>query len=209
MTAARLSFALLGLACAGTLTLQFWLNIERRGGVEPALTTMLLFFSFWSHILMAAVGLWLAARLDKGWSAVKVSLAGAVCYYLVFIGLAYEVLLSANHNPRGIFSLTNLMFHYIVPAGALLVWLSFVPKGRLSLRSVLPWLGFPLVYFVYVLVRGAFFDRYPYFFLNVDRYGYEKVLMNAAAFTAVFLALGVVFVTLDRLMAPRRQVETP
>ena len=208
MPGPRLPFALLGLASGATLALQFWLNIERRGGVEPALTTMLLFFSFWSHILMAVVGLWLAGRLDKGWSAAKVSLAGAVCYYLVFIGLAYEVLLSADHNPRGIFSLTNLMFHYIVPAGALLVWLNFVPKGRLRLRSVLPWLAFPLIYFVYVLVRGAVFDRYPYFFLNVDRYGYEKVLMNAAAFTLAFLALGLGFIALDRLLGRRRQVET-
>ncbi len=204
----RLPFALLGLSAAATVAVQFWLNIERRGGVEPALVSMLGFFSIWTHLLIAGGCLWLAVRLDSGWSAARISLASAAAYFMVFVALAYETLLSADHNPRGIFFYTNLLLHYIVPAAALLVWLLCVPKGRLRMRSVLPWLGFPLSYFAYVLIRGALLGHYPYFFFNVTRYGYEKVLFNAAAFTAVFLALGAVFVGTDRLLGRRRPVES-
>ena len=142
----RLPFALIGLLSAGTVAFQFWLNIDRRGGAGPALIIMLGFFSIWSHLIVSGVCLRLATRGGKGWSDSQISLATAATYFIVFVGLAYEVLLSAEHNPRGIFFYTNLLLHYIVPLGMLGVWLTFVPKGRLRLVSVLFWLGFPLVH---------------------------------------------------------------
>lgn len=208
MPGQRLPFALLALLSAGTVALQFWLNIERRGGAGPALISMLGFFSIWTHLIVAGVCLRLAGRVGKGWSDGQISLATAATYFIVFVGLAYEVLLSADHNPRGIFFYTNLLLHYVVPFGMLALWLTFVPKGRLRLASVLPWLGFPLVYFGYVLIRGELTGRYPYYFLNVARYGYGEVLMTAGGFTLAFLALGLGFVALDRLLGRRRQVET-
>lgn len=210
MPGSRLSFALLGLLSAVTLSLQFWLNIDRRGGVGPALASMLGFFSIWTHLVLSAVCLHLAVRADKAWSDARISLVTAATYLIVFVGLAYEILLSADHNPRGIFFFTNLLLHYVVPLGMLALWLTIVPKGRLRFASVLPWLVMPLVYFGYVLLRGALTGRYPYFFLNVDRYGYGQVLQTAAWFTLAFLALGTGFVILDRLLGRRRrQMEAP
>ena len=206
MPVSRLPFALLGLLSAATLLVQFWLNIDRRGGAGPALISMLGFFSIWTHLLLAAVCLRLAGRTDGGWSPGRISRATAVTYFMVFVTLAYELLLSADHNPRGIFFVTNLLLHYVVPLGMLAIWLTLVPKGRLRLGSAVPWLAFPLVYFAYVLIRGELIGRYPYYFLNVGRYGYGEVLLTAAGFTLAFLALAAVFLALDRLLG-RRQME--
>lgn len=52
----------------------------------------------------------------------------------------------------------------------------------------------------YSLIHGAVTGYYPYPFLDVTQLGYQRVLLNMAALTAVFALLGLVLVGIDRML---------
>ncbi|QHQ37053.1 Pr6Pr family membrane protein [Algicella marina] len=195
----RIAFAVVGLAAAVTVLVQYDINVERRGGYWPAAVSFFGYFTIWTNILVACVCLWLARM--GAWRDVHVSLASATTMFILFVGGVYHALLAADHNPRGLAAVTNLFLHYLIPAGMLTLWLVFVPKGRLGWGAALAWIVFPAVYLCFALVRGEVIGRYPYFFINVADYGYRQVLINAAGFTALLLVLGLGFVVVDRLLA--------
>ena len=49
------------------------------------------------------------------------------------------------------------------------------PVRRIGFRTALPWLGVPLVYVAYSLLRGPLVDWYPYPFLDPADGGYGRV----------------------------------
>ena len=206
MPRSRLLFTLLGLTAVVTLAIRVTLDVHSQGGVGGALVSMLRFFTIWTNILLAATCLWLARGLHDGWNGRRISLATAATLFIVFVGVVYHALLSATHEPQGVQIFTNVMFHYLIPASMLAMWLTLVPKGQLLFRSAVIWLSFPLAYLVYALIRGEFLGDYPYFFIDVATYGYPQVLLNAAGFTLLLLVLGTGLVGLDRTLGRLRRV---
>ena len=206
MVRSRLILTFLGVTALVTLIIRIGLEAEFRGGVGEALISVLRFFTIWTNILLASVCLWLARGIAGDWSARQISLATAATLFIVFVGVVYHLLLSATHEPEGVQIYTNLMFHYLIPAGMLAAWLTLVPKGRLLFRSAVVWLSFPLAYLIYALVRGEVLGDYPYFFIDVATYGYQQVLLNAAGFTMVLLVLGTGLIGVDRLLARLQRV---
>ena len=201
MVRSRLILTFLGVTAMVTLVIRVMLEAEFQGGFGDALISVLRFFTIWTNILLACVCLWLARGIAGDWTARQISLATAATLFIVFVGVVYHLLLSATHEPQGVQIYTNLMFHYLIPAGMLAAWLTLVPKGRLLFRSAIVWLSFPLAYLIYALVRGEVLGDYPYFFIDVATYGYQQVLLNAAGFTMVLLVLGTGLIGIDRLLA--------
>jgi len=72
----------------------------------------------------------------------------------------------------------------------LIDWLLFVPKGAVRWKSAFVWLGYPLVY-------AGF---YPYPFINVGEFGYDKILLNMGALVLVFIGLSLALIGIDRRM---------
>lgn len=200
MPRSQLLFATLGLTVVVTLLVRIALDVDSQGGVAGAVVSMLRFFTIWTNILLAGTCFWLAMGIAEGWSARRISLASAATLFIVFVGVVYHMLLSATHEPTGVQIYTNILFHYVLPAAMLAMWLSLVPKGRLLFRSAVVWLAFPLAYLVFALIRGAVIGDYPYFFIDVGTYGYPQVLLNAAGFTLLLLVLGTGLVALDRAL---------
>ena len=79
-------------------------------------------------------------------------------------------------------------------------WFVFVPKGRVSARSIPWWLLYPVGYAAFSLLHGAVTGFYPYPFLEVRQLGYERVLLNMGLLTAAFAVLGLILVGIDRLL---------
>ncbi|BBH32562.1 MULTISPECIES: Pr6Pr family membrane protein [Pseudomonas] len=74
---------------------------------------------------------------------------------------------------------------------------------RVEWRDVWPWLIYPLVYFIYALVRGHFIGSYPYPFIEVDTLGYPRVFINAVMVLLGFMGVSLVLVALDRWKGKR------
>jgi hypothetical protein len=85
----------------------------------------------------------------------------------------------------------NIVLHYIMPVAVVLDWFLQPPAARLEKKHLAISLVVPTAYLVYVLVRGASIDWYPYPFLNPANVGgYSGVAMYAAGIAGAFLLVG-------------------
>jgi hypothetical protein len=82
----------------------------------------------------------------------------------------------------------NTVLHYLMPIGVTLDWLLDRPVRRIGFREALPWLGVPLVYVGYSLVRGPLVDWYPYPFLDPTDGGYGRVAVVSVVIAVVVAA---------------------
>ncbi|HEY9481615.1 MAG TPA: Pr6Pr family membrane protein [Micromonosporaceae bacterium] len=117
---------------------------------------------------------------------------GAAATYMSVTGVVYAVLLSdLPAAADSTIPWVNEVLHYLMPLIVFLDWLFVPPKQAIRFRESLTWAPFPLVYAIYSLIRGAATSWYPYPFLNVDRHGLGRVLVNCVGIgigTIVFVA---------------------
>ncbi|WP_439574496.1 Pr6Pr family membrane protein [Phreatobacter sp.] len=191
-------------AVTGWMALAIQLPLTIANGWAAGRSTagsLVIFFSFFTvltNLLVAVV----MTRLASG-SRVSASLAGATTLNIAVVGLVYSAVLRAIWNPVGWQKVADHLLHDVVPVLAVLVWLAFVPKGRLSARDLPVWLIYPFAFLGLSLVRGSFDGWYPYPFLDVGRLGLGVVLRNALVVTVLFLGLAALMVALDRWLGRR------
>ncbi len=121
----------------------------------------------------------------------------AVVVYIVFVGLAYNLLLRHLWTPSGYRAMLNECLHTVIPLLSAIYWVLFVPRFHLSLRQCLLWLIYPLAYLCITLWRGSTSDFYPYPFIDVGELGYPHVLLNASLLVLAFVTLMGVFIALN------------
>jgi hypothetical protein len=76
-----------------------------------------------------------------------------------------------------------------MPIAVIADWLIDPPDRRISFRTSLVWLAYPLVWTGYTLVRGALTGWYPYPFLDPANGGYATVALYVAAILVFGMAL--------------------
>lgn len=119
----------------------------------------------------------------------------AVVAYMIFVGIAYNLLLRQLWQPTGFRALVNESLHTVTPLLALVYWIFFVPRFQPSLKKCLLWLIYPLGYLSITLWRGGSSGFYPYPFINVRDLGYPHVLLNATGlFTGFLVLMGLLLV---------------
>lgn len=121
----------------------------------------------------------------------------AVVVYVVFVGLAYNVLLRYLWTPSGYRAVLNECLHTVVPLLCALYWLLFVPRFHPSRRQCALWLVYPLGYLFFTLWRGSRSDFYPYPFIDVSELGYRQVLFNSTLLVIGFLVLMAIFLAIN------------
>jgi len=127
------------------------------------------------------------------------SVATGIAASIVLVDIAYSLLLRHLWNPQGLRLLSDHLLHDVLPLVYLGFWWRFVAMGRFGLTDMLRWAIYPVLYFIYVLVRGALFGLYPYPFVDVGQWGYPRVLVNAAAILLGFVVISGLLIGLDRL----------
>ncbi len=197
--AARLTAAFVALVAWCGLAIQWQASSALTGDGAAALWAMLRFFTILTNLLVALV--FTTAAAGAAWAA-RPFVLGGTTLAIILVGIVYFLLL------RGLLELSagalaaDWLLHKATPALVPLWWLAFAPKGRLRWRDPFLWSLLPLVYFGYALARAAADGRYPYPFMDVARLGWGQTLLNALAIAAGFLAGGLLFVRLDRRLAP-------
>jgi hypothetical protein len=129
--------------------------------------------------------------------------ATALAGYITVVGVVYSLVLRQLWHPTGAQLVADILLHDVMPVAYVIYWLALVPKGRLGWRHVWPWLAYPAVYTAASLVRGALIHVYPYPFIDVGALGYPRILGNVVVLFTGFLALGLVYVAIDRAMRQR------
>lgn len=177
---------------------------------------VLSFFTIQSNILITIAAVTLARRPDcdgRLWRPLR----AAGLFGITVTGIVYVTVLAKVHEPQGwAETSTNLVFHYLAPAGIVVGWLLFGPRPRISSGAWLSLL-WPCARFAWTLAHGALTHWYPYPFVDVVTHGYVVVLRNAAAVVAVLAAVAGIFAWGDRALpsSPRpaatveQRVESP
>ncbi|GHF33431.1 hypothetical protein GCM10018790_08850 [Kitasatospora xanthocidica] len=129
---------------------------------------------------------------------------GAVVLYLAITGLAFGTLL-ATYPEHLVIPWVGDVLHRVVPLLVLADWLVDPPVRRVRPAVVLGWLGLPLLYLAYVLLRGHAVDWYPYPFLDPRLHGgYRRVAGACFLMTVAFLLAGAAVAAAGNTLADRR-----
>lgn len=167
--------------------------------------TLINFFSYFTTeaTLLIALGLTVfCTRPQADQFLTRPSVQTALAVYIIMVGGVYAVLLRSLWEPQGLQILTNIVLHYVIPFLYPLYWLVFLPKGSLRWSNPAWWLVYPVLYFLYSMLRGAVSGTYLYPFFDVPRLGVGRAWLNATGLLAIFFCLGLVLTAIDRALAP-------
>ena len=160
------------------------------------LVNFLSFFTIQSNLLVLATSsalavdprrdgrLWRAARMD---AIVGITVTALVHWFF----------LRPLLHLTGASFVVDKLLHVVVPLLAVAAWVLVGPRDQATHAVVLPALAWPLAWSVYTLGRGAATHWYPYPFLDADRLGYPRTLVNVAAVAVLLAAVSMLMAWLD------------
>lgn len=167
-----------------------------------AIVQLLSYFTIQNNILIAlslsVILLWPASVWAKFF--LKFETLAAMSLYITIVGLVYQLILRQQGTKYGLFKLADEIFHSVSPVLFILFWLFFIPKGNLQWSKAFTWLIYPLIYLIYVLIRGAVSGFYPYNFIDANLISYQQMAINAMLLLFAFLAVGTFFIAIDRFL---------
>ncbi|HEY5821241.1 MAG TPA: Pr6Pr family membrane protein [Propionibacteriaceae bacterium] len=207
---ARLCFAATCVIAAFSLSLQLVQDLlgvwDDPGTIEPSAgVTVWRFFSYFttqSNLLVVATCLGLARQIGRdgsGWRVARLdALAG-----ITITGLVHWFLLHPLDDFHGWLWASDTLVHIVVPVLAVAGWVAFGPRRRITLRTVLLGLIWPLAWLFYTLVVGGITGFYPYFFLDVGEIGAGSVALYCAAILVLLFVVSCLFWLGDRWLPGR------
>lgn len=136
---------------------------------------------------------------DPAWMP---ALRVAVTSWMLVAGLVFALLASqaATRGYRLDVPWSDQILHFVLPAWLLLDWLLAPGERRTDVRVLLVVVGYPLVWGVATLIRGAIVGWYPYFFLDPAQVsGLGELLAYGAAALGLFALVGAILRALPRI----------
>ncbi|UEB94919.1 Pr6Pr family membrane protein [Pseudomonas sp. HN2] len=199
----RLITCLAALGWAG-LTIQLYLIFFARLSIGASMLGGLVsFFSYFTILTNTLVATVLTCAVSERESAARrwflqPWVSSGIAVSIAVVGLAYSILLRHLWHPEGWQFIADELLHDVMPLLFLGYWWCCVPKGTLRLWHLPLWLIYPLVYFIYALLRGRLLGAYAYPFIDVAVLGYPQVLANAGGILVGFVLVGLLVIGLDR-----------
>lgn len=198
---AKLFLTIICLSAWFALIGQFYLILLNRVTSMPE--TIIRYFSFFTILTNLIVAICCTTLIVNHNSKIKSFFSRqntltAVAVYITVVGLVYNIILRFLWKPEGLQWIVDELLHTVIPLLFIAFWLLIVPKGKLHWISVLAWLLYPLIYLVFILLRGIPSSFYPYPFINVDEIGYSQTFINSSGMLLAFLAVSILFLIADR-----------
>lgn len=159
------------------------------------------YFTVLSNVLVLITTLAAARRPDVDGRLWRVLRLDAVVGITV-TGLVHWFFLRPLLHLTGWSYATDKVLHVVVPLLALVGWLAFGPRPRITLRVVLLALIYPVGWLVVTLLVGAASGWYPYPFLDVGARGAAAVAAASVAVALLIFALSALAWLLDRRWRP-------
>ena len=192
------------------LVAQFYINaLLKANPVPEMIIRYFTYFTILTNLIVALSCTVLLFKPGSKWGiffSQQQSLA-AITVYIVIVGLIYNTILRFTWAPKGLQRVVDEILHSVIPILFLIYWLAFTPKNRLQWKDIPAWLIFPFVYIVFVLLRGSASGFYPYPFIDRATLGLNKVFINAAGITLVFIIMSLVCVFIGKLLT--KNIERP
>jgi len=200
-----MSILLATVASVAVLT-QYFLMIENR--VAPIFETTIRFFSFFTILTNSLVAIYFALSLLKkksGYLSIihKPGTLTAITVYITIVGLVYQIILRHIWEPTGIQMIVDELLHSIIPILVIVFWYLYEEGISVTYKQIPQWLIYPIIYLIYILMRGHFSAFYPYPFVDVGSLGLSKVLTNSAGLIVLFICMSALFIKLGKTIKRR------
>lgn len=181
---------------------QFILMMENR--VAPILETCIRFFSFFTILTNGLVAIYFTlSYFNNRNKLIAIKEPGtltAMTVYITVVGLVYQVVLRQLWQPQGLQWVVNELLHTLIPILVILFWYLYENKSPIKYTAILKWLIYPLIYLIYILIRGRYSGFYPYPFVDVSQLGLSKVLINSAVLMVIFAGLSALFIRVGKFI---------
>lgn len=176
-----------------------YLEITKHGGLG-----MLLYYTVLSNLLvMIFTGylLWKMRREGDYWqSSSLLRLKGGITMSIMITCVIYHFMLAPL--TKDFYRLENFLCHYIVPLWFLVDTIIFDKSRQYKWFDPIVWTVLPLLYMGFAILNGfvlkmdvpnAKDSPFPYFFLNVNKYGWGFVFRWAAIIFVAYMVSGYLF----------------
>ena len=170
--------------------------------------------------VMLAALIQTAKRKEDGYvtAAPMLKFIGMLGILLTF--LVFNIMLAGaeGRDPQANWRIGSLLFHVVLPVMYIADWFLFYERKGCKWYYPIASIGFPIGYVIFLLIQALIlkFDTsilipttqtpliYPYFFVNLDTQGNTGVLMWIGILAAAFVAVGFLFLALDRI-SPKKK----
>ena len=182
--------------------LQFYLMILNRVASVPE--TIVCFFSFFTiltNILVAIcfTVIWIKPKNKWELFFLNNKTQTAITLYILIVGIVYNLILRLLWAPTGFQKVADELLHLLIPLLAFVYWFFVTNKINLMYNDIFLGLIYPFVYLVYILIRGHFYNFYPYPFVNVIQLGYKTVFINCFFMVLAFLIVGILLIGISKM----------
>lgn len=135
---------------------------------------------------------------------------GMVTMSITLTMFVYNFILSGD---KGVFENHMLecnLVHIVVPLLVIFDYIIFGEKGNLKKSYPFIWTSVLFVYqifiIIYMLLGGRFADgaKYPYFFMDVSKFGAFGVLTNSLIIIVVYIVFGKIIQIIDNKLSNRK-----
>ncbi|MCS3532093.1 Pr6Pr family membrane protein [Chryseobacterium sp. JUb7] len=156
------------------------------------------FFSYFTILTNLIVAAYFTFQIFNRNPDKKSGTLTAITVYILIVGLIYQIILRSTWNPTGMQKLVDELLHTIIPVLVVTYWYIFENKTSLNYRHILKWSIYPLLYLIYILIRGNFSGFYPYPFINVSEIGFTNVIINSFWILIFFTGLSVILIKIGK-----------
>jgi hypothetical protein len=184
--------------------LQFALSMSAYAGVGEdipgSLGTFLSYYTILTNIALVLV--YLSAVTDWAWlnlfrhPVTRGMMAANIALVMLYVYFVLRFLFELS----GLDQLADTLLHYLGPVLYIIWWLVTPPHGTLKWSHLPLMLAPTVVYFLYILARGAWVQEFPYPILAVNKIGYAAVFLNAFYMLVAFTALTLITIAADRVL---------
>lgn len=184
------------------LILQFYIHMANgNAGVAELLMRFFTYFTIITNIVIAfcSTVLLLSPHSKAGMFFSKQSTLAAIVVYIAIVAVIYNTILRYTWQPTGFHRVADELLHLVIPVLYIVFWGIFVPKNELRWKQILPWLIYPLLYTIIVLLRGIPSGFYPYPFMDVNKLGTQQTFINCLGVTAAFVVVSVIVVGISKV----------
>lgn len=194
------------------LVAQMQINVASKAApLQEIIIRYFSYFTLLTNLIVAVVstGILLAPGSWFGKFASRYTTLTAVTAYILLVGIVYNIVLRSIWNPTGLQKVVDELLHTIIPLLFLLYWILFAVKDRLQYKTMLPWLLYPLLYLIFILVRGSSSGFYPYPFVDLNKLTLAQVFINSAGVALSVIAISAVLIFAGNRMIRKIFINQP
>ena len=136
---------------------------------------------------------------------------GVLAILLTFLVFNFLLAGQPDRDSQANWRVASICFHVILPIMYVFDWILFYEHKKVRWFYPLASVIFPVLYVVFVYVRAAILNFnpeapyiYPYFFLNLETQGIAGVAKWVVILFAGFIALGYIFLGIDKIMKSKK-----